>query len=734
MATYYVDATGGSDGAAGTSEGAAWQTISKVNAATFSAADSILFKRGEVWRETLIPPDSGSSGSPIAIGAYGSGALPIISGMDLKTGFTEASVADVLESEEIAGTTYTANIGRDTSNFWQGFEYTPDENHTVPKIEVKLEKVGTPTGTVTVEVWDDDSSSPGTIITNGTSATVDVSTVPGTGDWVTFTWTTPPSLTSGSTYYFIIKHGFSLSTSHYIRANRGTVFTKHWRWRIQSGGTEESYEGTTDGLDSRVYKAGVAGSLWEAAVTTEPHVVFMDGTYGVRRSTTNTLAAEFEWHWAANVLTVYAATDPDSRYSEVEISARNYNLDVNAVSWLAVSDLRLEGCQKYGIYLRGDESGNHTFDGVEIHGSAQFGIVTAAADWIRTVALTDCASTYCGSTGFKVNLRTDGWTLTRCTSDHDACIDFEYDDGDGEQQWGAGIKLDAANNTDFCINHVIDDCTVTNAGKKRDGVDVVTTGDQKGFGIWLDWLRCSVAGNGTEVKNSFAHSNLLSGFFCEKTNHSVWSNLYSVLNGEYGFRMDADDDDIVDDNTVSHVTLHGNDVNLFMAGGWAQDGTHFVDNTFRNIICSDAVTYEVVGKWGAENDGTRGSGNTYEYILIATEGTSFIEWRNSGASQIFYDTVAAWETAETGVANNDVGDPLFANEGGTTRAAYKLTAGSPALAAGVDVGLLTDAFGNPWLVPPDIGAHSYSGEHSGTRTPSGIAGNHGINLAVRIGL
>jgi hypothetical protein len=91
MTDYFVDATGGSDAAAGTSEGTAWQTISKVNAASFSAGDSIAFKRGEEWRETLTPPSSGSSGSPITFTAYGSSALPIINGADVVTGWTNTS-------------------------------------------------------------------------------------------------------------------------------------------------------------------------------------------------------------------------------------------------------------------------------------------------------------------------------------------------------------------------------------------------------------------------------------------------------------------------------------------------------------------------------------------------------------------------------------------------------------------------------------------------------------------
>src|ERR1035441_6426889 len=81
--TYYV-AAAGSDSNNGTSTGTPWQTIAHVNAQTFSAGDSILFNKGDAWYGTsLIAPSSGSSGSPITFGAYGSGANPIVKGSTL---------------------------------------------------------------------------------------------------------------------------------------------------------------------------------------------------------------------------------------------------------------------------------------------------------------------------------------------------------------------------------------------------------------------------------------------------------------------------------------------------------------------------------------------------------------------------------------------------------------------------------------------------------------------------
>jgi uncharacterized repeat protein (TIGR02059 family) len=81
-ATDYYVSSSGNDSANGLSSSTPWQSISKVNSAFsgINPGDRILFKRGDVFYGTLRISRSGSSGSPITISAYGSGANPVISG------------------------------------------------------------------------------------------------------------------------------------------------------------------------------------------------------------------------------------------------------------------------------------------------------------------------------------------------------------------------------------------------------------------------------------------------------------------------------------------------------------------------------------------------------------------------------------------------------------------------------------------------------------------------------
>lgn len=69
---------------------------------------------------------------------------------------------------------------------------------------------------------------------------------------------------------------------------------------------------------------------------------------------------------------------------------------------------------------------------------------------------------------------------------------------------------------------------------------------------------------------------------------------------------------------------------------------------------------------------------------------------------IFFDGYPPWDIANSGGSHSLNADPLFANP---ANGYYTLQASSPAINAGVDVGLTTDYAGNPLIGLPDIGAY-----------------------------
>lgn len=99
---YYIDATNGDDGNDGLTPATAWQTLQSILAVTFNPApgDSILLKRGEVWRnDPLQALFVSTAEAPLVFSNYGSltDSLPVISsvgtlpGSDQMANWTEVA-------------------------------------------------------------------------------------------------------------------------------------------------------------------------------------------------------------------------------------------------------------------------------------------------------------------------------------------------------------------------------------------------------------------------------------------------------------------------------------------------------------------------------------------------------------------------------------------------------------------------------------------------------------------
>ena len=74
--TFYV-AADGDDAADGLSPETAWKSLDRVNDAVLGFADSVLFRRGDVFRGHL-EPQSGSPEHPVYYGAFGEGVKPVL--------------------------------------------------------------------------------------------------------------------------------------------------------------------------------------------------------------------------------------------------------------------------------------------------------------------------------------------------------------------------------------------------------------------------------------------------------------------------------------------------------------------------------------------------------------------------------------------------------------------------------------------------------------------------------
>lgn len=109
--TYYFSNSTGSDANNGTTTSTPWKTLDKFNTviATKLPGDNFLFNRGDVWIGKMVVNKSGTSGNPITIGAYGTGANPQISGLSSVVAWTNLG-SNIWESTFVPSTLSSCDI------------------------------------------------------------------------------------------------------------------------------------------------------------------------------------------------------------------------------------------------------------------------------------------------------------------------------------------------------------------------------------------------------------------------------------------------------------------------------------------------------------------------------------------------------------------------------------------------------------------------------------------------
>jgi hypothetical protein len=88
---YYFSSTAGDDSRTASqaqNSSTPWKSLTKLNALfpSLRGGDTVFLQCGSVFPGALRPNTSGSSGKPVVVTSYGSGALPIITGFYNLTG------------------------------------------------------------------------------------------------------------------------------------------------------------------------------------------------------------------------------------------------------------------------------------------------------------------------------------------------------------------------------------------------------------------------------------------------------------------------------------------------------------------------------------------------------------------------------------------------------------------------------------------------------------------------
>jgi parallel beta-helix repeat protein len=665
-----VDSAAADDTANGLTPATPWKTIAKVNSTTLAAGQSVGFKRGGTWRETLMPGQGGSADSPITFTGYGTGAAPIVNGADVISsawtpygsapgtvthvqGTSHYTATGTAGSVTLTNNPTTGNLVVVAIKFYDSISglSVKDSNNNVYTLvpdnspssyvgpvwmayllsaPANASKIinATWTNSVYSVVWGDEFH-PAT----GTSITYDRDAQAQSGGPSTTpnTPTITPS-TAGSLLYSGLSN--SVSGTNAPAAN-GTLGV----WTGSGGGPNTSHPGnaeyvlaatgatavnytTGSGVWSALVAAftlansdtGTAGT-YKHALTTQPRRVWNGATELTYHSGgLHTLAAN-EFDWASGVLYVNVGSDPTG--GSIEAGQR----DPVSVHY---------------SYL--------TFKGLTMTKGNSAGIGDSVAD-SSYVTVRNCTISYSGQSGVYIGSQSvtiGNWTFANNTISNNGLL-ANLDHG--------VYVADSSNNT-FIGN---------------------TFDSNRAWGLQLQYG----SANNTITKNYF-HSNVAGGVVISQLSGRTPTGTivtYNVTNGGVvGVEVSGSMSAVIENNTLYGFTGSGLKTYLNPSG-----------MTFKNNI-----VWSGVASVAALDDEGASSAMTSDYNVIGVQASNYIYWGGTG-----YATVANF-FSNTGLDQHSIGtDPLFTNAG---TGDFTLQAGSPAIGTGVYIsGVSTSA-------TPNIGA------------------------------
>jgi len=681
-----------------------FKTIADINAfSTLQPGDSVLFRKGQTWREQLAIPASGTNGNNITFGSFGAGSKPIISGGDVLSGWSASSLT---QSISYTNTNQRVNLGNVSSQVIQVNKLVASLDACITGVEINSYRVGTPVGNVYGVIYSD-SSGPSTLLATGSNVDAGAITSNTAGETITSTFSSCYNVTSGTTYYVGFAKSFDTSSSDYVRFSAYSSIVapfsgeyKYTPWA--SNPWQLSLSITTSTPYPNVYINSAAHPAGDEFI----RVALFDGSFGYRSRSVNELTSEKTWYTDGTDIYIYSVSDPNTLYTSpgVEISKRRYGVDFNGKEYILIDGLEVDTCNWTNFKL--GTLGNNTVQKSSANYGGFYNYHSAAANTsITNIQLIDNYSSHAGGSGYSLNVATNqtpnNYLFRGNTSYRDGILGAYFNEASDENNtyyWSSGFHIFGVSGA------VFEDNTVSYSGIRDDGyIPNLAVGNlPTGNGLWLDYMRGTNLTNGNIVRYNKTHNNGGYGLFNEKGAYNSFYHNLSYNNAKDGLHTDMDTgggsgafvtENVYYNNTVYNNTRYG----IYNEGDYSLVAGSNTNNTYKNNISVGNGTNLRVEN-GGENDGTYGSGNIYTYNALGAESTGFIYY---GSAK---NTYSAFESAYGSPTHSVQNDSLLISSSD-----FRLQATSPAINAGVDVGLTTDYLNNPIFGLPDIGAYEYIG-------------------------
>lgn len=660
-ATYYVDSVGGNDSSATpTSSSTPWQTIAKVNGFTFSAGDSILFKSGDTWRETLTPPTSGSAGSPIIFGSYGGATKPIISGSDIISS----------SSWSVAGTSYVFSdslnsICSGSDPYWgtcSGGVFTSSTAVVAPgdtgsaKINFTSSGQsgavnGSVTSTAIADLQFELNVASMTASAGATAQLKGITQSSGGMNLATpiINWQSSSTYTLSLAYYADGSHTLvgttvlSTNTWHTIElqyvqsASAGGAalwidgvgevsgFTNNSsgyaanQIRIGLFTSSAGFTAATFYLNNVKYNTAYIGiplpNTYVASVSTQPNAVWIDGaSLGAPVSAPTNLSNQNQWYWNYGTLYIYSASNPSSGSHTVEAADRANTIFVNQVNYITLDGLEAADANDRAVYLR--NCTNAVLQNMKIHDSVNQDIIAGVGGGSHTIQNSEI---------------------------YNSGINSAFGGGNG-------IQMQNLTTSSTIQNNYIHDIGLNLVGGSHAVYDQVG-GDIDRFNHFKNVL------GGTGMKTDGAGILIYGNLFDSIPSGGIYIDPYSNVK--------------VYNNTFYNNGTISPYASILFVGDGAESGVEAKNNI---IYVSSGYSVGIVVQ-------TNATGFSSDHNDVF--GAWFGEWPSAGSEL----NLADWKTTSGQDSNSTSGDPKFTNSAG---GAFSLASSSPAIDAGVDLGTTYD--------------------------------------------
>jgi len=424
-------------------------------------------------------------------------------------------------------------------------------------------------------------------------------------------------------------------------------------WAESSSGTNEWYLIRSD-----------ADEPTDGVPVTEGGAIFLDDV----RMVSGTIGSldDHEWAYGDNDTLGYDTTyirddsgDPNSSGVKIEVSSRN-NCILIEQSYLTFNDIVCEKSLDHNVYCEtvgvvGVSFGSVTSNRAYRCGFQHYVNSGTNDDWLYE----DCVSSYNGGSGYWVRNHAYDCIYRRCVASYNCLY---YDNTDQELQWTAGFKA----NDNWVEGLIYEYC---------ESHHNISTNETCGVGFWPDGV-----GNGGDtaptVRFCISHHNSYDGIRVEADTDDA-KVLYNICysNDATGIQASSTGDG-------PHGTLVYGNICTKNTWGLRFSGSNGGTDTITGTICKNNISHDnkpLLCIYGAENDGTMGSGNIYDNNCFGTAYAGFIGWGIANE----YDTYAEWETAH-GESWTQVESPASFTDPDNDD--YTLASDSPCIDTGADLG------------------------------------------------